>query len=652
MQKKGLIIFSLILLASFIFMFGVIAQTDAELFQENFDLSAGEAALDEQTTAVDSETSVVTTEDETGIENIIGEEKFSEFSDAQLETEPGITPDSGAYFIEDKILSNFRDPSANMDKRVAGMQQMIKEGKIDEARESFEGYQKYANKFEDNFNPANRDKELRGAVGRTNAIKNIQEKMPDKTQAEFVTEVLESEKKVVTAIEIADKISELCSQLSKLDPSQYSKVCSTGEDDSDWRRNFDKKLTEEQRQEALKFGEIMSQCFETSGQDCACEEIAYPDFAEACSVAAPLATACEIENNKEACEKLDNLEMPTDNLPDYLQDIFERIESGMNEDKYGMFLPPECEEANAKTPKECAKIMINVHAPEECRQALIDADVQNEREGRQICEKIMFEQNAPSECVEAGVSNPQDCGKFMFSSNAPPECIEAGLDGSDRNDPADCRELMESKFSGGPGGFGANNGQCPPGENPGINDQGQQSCLKGGTYAQGTRPNMQRSGSNCKDIQDLQEKVNCYEGATQYVVEYQRDFKENFNQIDRPAFNENNFQDYQNENPEMFRQEFDNQQRYDDFKDGKMMSPPEGYQNYQQPPEGYQQSGTFNPQQGFGGEPTITEGTTGFNPENTAPTSSSETTTSGTTESAPVTGGVISDSRFLRWFWG
>ncbi|MBI2056672.1 hypothetical protein HYT91_00250, partial [Candidatus Pacearchaeota archaeon] len=236
----------------------------------------------------------------------------------------------------------------------------------------------------------------------------------------------------------------LCSQLSKLDPSQYAKVCKIEGDAPDWRKKLDADLTEEQRQEALKFGEIMSQCFETAGQNCKCEEISYPDFAEACSIAAPLATACEIEKNEDACKQLDDLEMPP--LPDYLQDIMNDLERGMSESKYGMFLPPECEEAGATSPKDCAKIMINVHAPEECKPALLAANVQSEGEARGICEKIMFEINAPPECVSAGATNPQECGKLMFSQNAPQECIDAGIDGSDKNDPTNCRKLMESQF--------------------------------------------------------------------------------------------------------------------------------------------------------------------------------------------------------------
>ena len=453
--------------------------------------------------------------------------------------------------------------------------------------------------------------------------------MPAGEKDEFVREIVLGEKDIETAAEIASKISELCSQLSKLDPSQYEKVCRIEGDAPDWRKKLDKDLTEEQRAEALKFGEIMSQCFETAGQNCKCEEISYPDFAEACSIAAPLATACEIENNEDACEQLDDLEMPE--LPDYLQDIMDELEGGMSESKYGMFLPPECEDAGAKSPKDCAKIMINTHAPEECRPALLAANVQNERQGREICEKIMFEQNAPPECVEAGITNSGECGKYMFKVNAPQECIDAGMDGSSKTDPMACRKFMESQFSGeGQGG-------CAPGT----------VCVPGSQWAPGTGPNMRNSGGDCKSISDPMKRLECYEGATQYVQGYRNDFQENFNKIDRPQFDVNRPQEFEQRYEERFRQDYQQPYQQGDFQGGQFQPPqqfqqPQDYQQqypqpgtYQQPPQDYQQPTTTTT------EPATTTTDSG--------TSSSD----GGSEGGSITGGVISNSGFLRyWFFG
>ena len=658
MKKKVFgILFSFILISSF-FIYGVYAQDT---------LTSEPVAPIEPVVAVD-ETPNIQPEDLTEDEKVAVLVEEAQGFDEELSVEAGITPDSGLYFVEDKILAPFRDDSVNRERKIAEMQAMMQEGNTESARIAFERYQKYAKKFEQGVSPEQRDEALRSSERiRGVAIKEIAQNMPAGEKDEFVREIVLGEQDIEIAAEIASKISELCSQLSKLDPSQYAKVCSAGEDDSDWRKNLDKRLTDEQKAEALKFGEIMSKCFETSGQDCACEEIPYPDFAEACSVAAPLAKACDFGKNEEACEQLDNLEMPIDNLPDYLQEIFNNLESGMNEAKYDMYLPKECQEAGAESPSECSKIMIQTHAPEECRQVLLDTGVQSEREGRELCNKIMFEKNAPPECVSAGATSPQECGKIMFKLNAPQECVDAGIDGTGRDDSKKCQQVMMSQFGGGEFGVPS----CKPGTD----------CSGPGGYAQGTGPNMARSGGDCAGISDSQERLKCYDGAGQYIQEFRDGFEEN--RIDQPRQEFKDGQDYQQQYPNQFRQDdFNNQQPFGDFKGGNFI-PPQGFQQpgqygqYPQPPQGFDPSqfsqGMMPPQDyqqynqqpptGYQSPTTTTTPTT-----TTEPTSGTTTTTSTTepapspststepsapsSEPAPVTGGVISNNKFLRfWFW-
>jgi len=660
MQKRGLIIFSLVFLISFVFMFGVFAQ-DTSL--DSTTSTTDDVIIDtpsEITTDTPTDDTALSEDDE--VNALVEEAKTFE---GELNEKAGITPDSGLYFIEN-IQSNFRGDARNREIKIAEMQKMMQEGNIDAARKSFERYQGYADDFRRDVSPEQRTEALRSSEAIMGvAIRDIAQNMPPEQKDEFVREIVLGEKGIATAAEIASKISELCSQLSQLDPTQYAKVCRIEGDAPDWRNKLDEKLTKEQRAEALEFGEIMSQCFESAGQDCKCEEIAYPDFAEACSVAAPLATACEIEKNEEACEQLDELDLPS--LPPYLQDIMNDLESGMAKDKYGMFLPPECEDAGAKSPKECAKIMIQTHAPEECRPALLAANVQNERQGREICEKIMFEQNAPPECVEAGITNSGECGKYMFSINAPQECIDAGIDGTDRNDPTACRKLMESQFSGeGPGG-------CAPGT----------ICGPGG-WAPGTGPNMRSSGGDCKSIPDPMKRLECYEGATQYVQEFRGDFEKNFgdmqtqqNNCARDCGAKNsawdfsngncvckapNFQEFQERHVDNFRQDYQQPYQQGDFTGGEFMPPegmmpPQGF-DYPQPPQDYQQPYQQPPQdyQQPTDQTTMTEPTTSSGDTSSSTSSGGDTSTGSGGDSggsAPTTGGVIANSGFLRyWFFG
>ncbi|MBS3082097.1 hypothetical protein J4416_04170 [Candidatus Pacearchaeota archaeon] len=411
-----------------------------------------------------------------------------EFGDAQLERGAGITPDSGFYFVEDSILSKFRSDSDNREKKIAELREMIKEGDVDSARKALEKYREYADMLEREIDPEKRDEARRSASAVRNAIRGIENEIPEEDRKEFVDDIVDRERKIVTAVEIAGKIRDLCKQLSGLDPNEYARVCSTGDDSPNWQKKLDKDLTSEQRDEARKFGGIMSQCFETAGQQCRCEEIPYPEFANACSVAAPLATACEVDGDEDACEALDGLEMPE--LPDHLQDIFESLEGDISKAQFDLHMPRECRDAGATSPKKCMKIMIETNAPEECRDELISRNIQNEREAREICEKIMFELNAPEECVSAGLKDPRECGKLMFKENAPQECIDAGLTGENRNDHKKCEEIMRDT---------------------------------------GDRKGPSRGfGGNCREIQNSEERLKCYDGAVSGVGEFRGDFERRF----------------------------------------------------------------------------------------------------------------------------
>ncbi|MEK6842281.1 MAG: hypothetical protein AABX84_00540, partial [Nanoarchaeota archaeon] len=363
----------------------------------------------------------------------------------------------------------------------------------------------------------------------------------------------------VTSSEIASKIKELCEQLSKLDPLEYSRVCGTGDDSPDWKKRLDKDLTEEQREEAEKFGEIMLECFKTSGQQCRCEEIPFKDFSEMCLIAAPLATACETEGDEEACEQLDDLEMP--DLPEHLQDVFDELEGRVAGAQFELHIPRECEEAGATNPKECMRIMIQTHAPEECREALIEANAQNEREAREICERIMFELNAPEECIEAGLRDHKECGKLMFRLNAPQECVDAGLTGEHRSDSKKCQEIMDS--------------------------------LRGGGEHRGS------FGGNCAGIQNSEERLRCYDDAAQGISRtFERGAEQGgppggwpepcqeANALTRESCEQVMRQQFEGQHEGEFNQgQFENQEGQGEFNQfqGEGFVPPEGFI----PPEGF-----------------------------------------------------------------
>ena len=322
-----------------------------------------------------------------------------------VELNAGITPDSAFYFI-DEFFDRFGDDISNKEERVAEIREMIKEGKIDAAREALDSYRIYADRLEEEIDPEKKEEAERSAAAIRKVLEELESEIPEEDRDEFYDEILEKEENIVKAVEIADKIKGLCVSLSELDPKQYEEVCKTDDDAPEWQRDLDKELTKEQEKEAKEFFKIMNQCFKTSGTDCECDEISVKPFADKCSVIAPLAAACELENDEEACEKMDRLEEEEpieDLLPDHLKAVFDSIGGGP--ESFEDYAPEECIEAGATNEEECEEVMFKLHAPEEC----VEAGLNDHRD----CEKLLFEIHSPPECLEAGLDNHQDCDKLL-----------------------------------------------------------------------------------------------------------------------------------------------------------------------------------------------------------------------------------------------
>lgn len=371
---------------------------------------------------------------------ILGEEPDDcggvDCDDIELGVSPGTTPDSIFYFL-DELFDGFGDQLAVREEKVAEIKAMIEAGKIDAARTALENYIKKAEMLEKEVNPDQIEEAKKSAAAIRNALKELEEQIPEEDRDDFVDGVIQRERDITTAVEISSKIKELCLSLSELDPIKYGEVCISGDDSPKWQKKLDGELTNEQEQEAKEFGQVMSQCFKTSGKDCACDEISFYDFSVACSKAAPLAVACDIDGDENACERLEALNMPK--LPPYLQDVLYDVESKYDNAQYDMHMPPECVEEGATTPKECSKVMVKLHAPPECKAALLAADISSESEGRAICDEIMFKQHTPKECIDEGITDPDACAEYMDNYRDPDGPMEPGSGDFGRQ----CMEIEE-----------------------------------------------------------------------------------------------------------------------------------------------------------------------------------------------------------------
>ncbi|MDO8508385.1 MAG: hypothetical protein Q7S27_01730 [Nanoarchaeota archaeon] len=470
-------------------------------------------------TNIDDSEQVLETEDKEITEDLDKEESLEEDdSDIDVDEElggAGITPDSAFYFL-DRWFDGFGDCVDNRKEKVAELREMVKAGKLEEAKESLKKYEECAKEVEKEVSPDEREDVQRGSRVIRKAIREIEGEIPSDDRKQF-TDVIDKENKIEAAAEIASKIKELCEQLANLDPSEYERVCRVKGEAPKWQRDLDTKLTGEQKVEVREFVGIMSECFENPAE-CRCDDIKIKPFADKCSIIAPLAAQCELEKNEDACAEMEEIERegdPFELLPDYLREAVEGLEDEYDEGRVGNFMPPECREAGATNPKDCMKIMFEKHAPEECQEALEKGEIsfENERDARMKCEEIMFKANAPEECIEAGLKDAKECGKLSFQKNAPEECIEAGLTGENRNDHKKCEEIMRGQMGEG-------------GERRG--------------------PGGPAFGARCKEVTDSEERLKCFDSVLEGVGDYNGEFQgraEGIRDYDRSGY-----QQYYNRN--------------------------------------------------------------------------------------------------------
>lgn len=346
--------------------------------------------------------------------------------------------DGGSINRLDRFFDSiFQDDLETMRERFAEIRFLVGEGDIEGAKEILEHYRNVADELESDVSPEQRDEAVRLSRFIRRAVEDIEERISDSDRGdfEFISETAEN---VGTAAELASKIKELCIELSGIDPVAYERTCGADEDSAPWLKSLHDDLTDEQEDEAREFGEILSSCMRTSGEDCRCEDISFVAMQEMCITARPLAIACDIEGEEDSCDKLDSLDFPE--MPDYLRDVADRLDDQYDDDNYDNHFPGACRDASIRPTdsdarEACFAIMVEIEAPPECRDAIKEAGVTNERGAREICEKIMFDREAPEQCINAGINDPRECGELMR---------ELGFDGDRGHRGPDCGGIEDS----------------------------------------------------------------------------------------------------------------------------------------------------------------------------------------------------------------
>lgn len=338
-----------------------------------------------------------------------------EHKNAELSVDAGTTPDSAFYFIDKFFDDTLGDPLEVREEKIAEIEEMVEKGNIEAATEALENYEAYAGKLEKEISPEEREEARESSAAIANTLEEIKDKIPEEDREKFVGDVIEQERKVLTAADIADQISKLCGNLVAGGFfKEASKVCNLDEkgDDPEWLRGRKEGWNKQLEGDAQKFFDVLTQCMEITNDgkkgnsdECRCNEM--PDAqAVLCVDIAAAEDACNDGNDESACDVSQPLiEEFMRSLPNNLKAAMEKAMNKFgqkNFERYGA--PPKCKQAGAGDFVSCQEIIFRQTAPGPCLNALDRREIKPTHEA---CEKIIFEENTPKGCE--GLS-PEDCG--------------------------------------------------------------------------------------------------------------------------------------------------------------------------------------------------------------------------------------------------
>ena len=345
---------------------------------------------------------------------------------------------SGLFYIFDVTLDKiFLDEHKFSEERAAEIVSLVKEGNIEDAKKIIELYRESADVLEKEVSPDKQSEVKDRAEVIQVAVSEIINDIPEDDKDDF-EEIVEKEKKIKIAVDIAAKISELCTKLVELGEfKKASEVCKLDKkgDEPEWLRGKKEGWNKQLEGDSQKFFDILINCMEVTDDDikgnydeCKCGEMPLAQE-ELCFDIAKNEEACSFDDDN-ACDEADNLiNQFMKSLPENLRVAMEKAMMGFEEKGFDSHKPKEC--AGVDSFEDCMLIMAEQHlqyAPEPCREpirtAIKEGSVRGEDDARKICEKIMFEENAPEGC--RGLS-PDECAKLFGGSGRERKGLDHGV---------------------------------------------------------------------------------------------------------------------------------------------------------------------------------------------------------------------------------
>tara|TARA_Y100000310_G_scaffold159075_1_gene158532 strand:- start:5886 stop:7715 length:1830 start_codon:yes stop_codon:yes gene_type:complete len=293
---------------------------------------------------------------------------FALADEPEFDVNPGLTPDSPFYFLDELFESESDDPDdllAHRQEKIAEALAMAKERDSEHAEEALEKARRYGEVLQEEVPPELEEDARKHEGDIHNVLKYIGDEIPeikDKT-----LENIDQEKKIVLAAKVSKKIHDLCETLSQLDPKQYAETCKADDDSPEWRKRQHQELTKDQEKHAKEFAKALKQCVEEP-ENCDCNSLGVPKLEAICKHKSVEEADCRA--NEDECRHDGEDFNPEDFLPDYLLPVFMDVMGDFDHDEgdrgFDRMMPPECEGLDEA---ECMKVMWEKDTPEECKEA-------------------------------------------------------------------------------------------------------------------------------------------------------------------------------------------------------------------------------------------------------------------------------------------
>ena len=373
-------------------------------------------------------------------ESAVSEEELAEEVEL-VEDRAGTTPDS-AFYVIDEIVEDInlavRDGESKAEyalgvkqEKVAEAALMLNEQKAKETAEALQKMKSVSGIIQDELSPRLQALAKENGEFSQKLLAAMEQDTPEGWDDVnvLISEQFTEEEKIQISSALVTKLGDYCEELSYVDYDAMlqDQHCNPSNAPEWLKEMLEGELAQREEEAKKQLVSELTACI-NDPRDCNCNDIPVEVHRQGCEEDKALAIRCEFEEDRSACDQLDQKSIGGEDVPAFLRSTFEstitELISKKEKEMFDKFAPPECKEAGVTTREECESIMREKYGepPEECQK-------EGRFIGEEACMLVMKEKyDIPDECFPGGKPVTQEeCMAIMASSGKiPGDCLQDG----------------------------------------------------------------------------------------------------------------------------------------------------------------------------------------------------------------------------------